>query len=78
MPVKQKPVVGNWYMNLSGQLIKVWALGYATGRINNVVIEFLNGKRRIIGVDEWWSMDLEIHLYRATRRQRNGGEEQHS
>ena len=75
MPVKQKPVVGNWYMNLSGQLIKVWGLGYATGRLNNVVIELLNGKRKIICIDEWWSMDLEIHLYRATRRQRNGEEQ---
>lgn len=74
MSVKQRPVVGNWYMNLSGQLIKVWALGYTAGQVRKVVIEYLNGKRRIIGIGDWWSMDLEVHLYRATRRQRNGEE----
>ncbi len=77
MSVKQKPVVGNWYMNLSGQLIKVWALGYSSGQVRKVVIEYLNGKRRIIGIGDWWSMDLEVHLYRATRRQRSSSEELH-
>lgn len=76
MSVKQKPVVGNWYMNLSGQLIKVWALGFTSGHISKVVIEYLNGKRRVIGLDEWTAMDLEVHLYRATRR-KHGNEELH-
>lgn len=74
MAVKQKPVVGNWYMNVAGQLIKVWALGYSSGRLSQVVIEYLNGKRKIIGLQDWWSLDLEVHLYRATRRRRDGEE----
>lgn len=74
MSVKQKPVVGNWYMNMSGQLIKVWALGYSSGRLGKVVIEYLNGKRKILTIGDWWSMDLEVHLYRATRRQRDNEE----
>lgn len=74
MSVKQKPIVGNWYMNMAGQLIKVWALGYSSGRLTQVVIEYLNGKRRIIGITDWWSLDLEVHLYRATRRKRDSEE----
>lgn len=74
MAVKQKPVVGNWYMNVAGQLIKVWALGYSSGRLTQVVIEYLNGKRKIIALQDWWALDLEVHLYRATRRRRNGEE----
>lgn len=69
MSVKQKAVVGNWYMNMTGQLIKVWAVGYSSGRPARVVIEYLNGKRKIIGFSDWCSLDLEIHLYRAARRQ---------
>lgn len=74
MAVKQKPIVGNWYMNMAGQLIKVWALGYASGRPAQVVVEYLNGKRKIISISDWWSLDLEVHLYRATRRRRDNEE----
>lgn len=76
MSVKQKPVVGNWYMNMTGQLIKVWAVCYAMDQASRVVIEYLNGKRRIIGIEDWYSLDLEVHLYRAARRHR-GSEELH-
>lgn len=75
MAVKQQPVVGNWYMNMAGQLMKVWALGYAAGKPHRVVIEYLNGKRRIISMDDWRSLNLEAHLYRAARRR--DGEELH-
>lgn len=77
MSAKQKPVIGNWYMNMTGQLIKVWAVGYSTGRASRVVIEYLNGKKKVIGIDDWYSLDLEVHLYRATRRHRGSTEEFH-
>lgn len=74
MSVKQKPIVGNWYMNVAGQLVKVWALGYSSGRLAQVVIEYLNGKRKIIGLADWYSLDLEVHRYRAARRKRDSEE----
>ncbi|MDR2878150.1 MAG: hypothetical protein LBV36_08975 [Chromatiales bacterium] len=77
MSARQKPVVGNWYMNMAGQLIKVWALGYTSGRLSRVVIEHLNGKRKILSLSDWWSLELEIHLYRTTRRKHNSSEELH-
>ncbi len=67
-----EPEVGNWYMNMTGQLIKVWALAYHRGRLTTVVIEFLNGERRILSLADWNRLDLEVHLNRAAHR-RNGG-----
>lgn len=74
MSAKQKPVIGNWYMNMTGQLIKVWAVGYSAGQTNKVIIEYLNGKKKIIGIDDWHSLDLEVHLYRAARRHHSSEE----
>lgn len=67
-----KPEIGNWYMNMRGQLIKVWALGFDGESLANVVIEYLNGEKRILSIGDWSQLDLEIHLNRAAHR-RNGG-----
>ncbi len=71
-----KPEVGNWYMNVTGQLIKVWALAYHETRPCSVVIEYLNGEKRIVSIGDWNRLDLEIHLNRAAHR-RNGGHFRH-
>ncbi len=71
-----KPEVGNWYMNVTGQLIKVWAVAYHETRLCSVVIEYLNGEKRIVSIGDWNRLDLEIHLNRAAHR-RNGGHFRH-
>ncbi|MBI5450879.1 MAG: hypothetical protein HY940_05925 [Gammaproteobacteria bacterium] len=68
MAIQQQPFVGNWYVNLTGQLIKVVAVGYADGWISKVVIEHINGKRQILGIDTWGLLDLEMHLYNAVQQ----------
>ena len=67
MSIQQRPLVGNWYVNLTGQLIKVIAVGFADGRISKVVIEYINGKRQIVAIDTWNLLDLEMHLYNAVQ-----------
>lgn len=68
MAIKTKAIINNWYVNLTGQLIKVVALGYSEGQLSKVVIEYINGKRQIIGIDTWNLLDLEMHLYKAAKR----------
>ena len=68
MAIQQKPLISTWYVNLTGQLIKVLALGYSDGQLSRVVIEYINGKRQIIGIDTWYLLDLEMHLYKAASR----------
>ncbi len=59
MAVKQRPVPGFYYINLAGQLIKVRALVYSGGVLNRVVVEFLDGRRAHLPLDEWNWMELD-------------------
>ncbi len=58
MTVRQKPVPGFYYINVTGQLIKVRALLYVQGMVRRVVIEYLDGSVIKLALDEWDWMDL--------------------
>jgi hypothetical protein len=66
MAIQQKPVVGNWYVNLTGQLLKICAVSYEAGAISKVVIEFLSGKKLILDLDKWNLLDLETYIYKSS------------
>jgi hypothetical protein len=66
MAIQQKPVVGNWYVNLTGQLLKICAVAYDTGDLSKVVIEFLSGKKLILDLDKWHLLDLETYIYKSS------------
>lgn len=61
MAVKQEPVPGYYYINLTGQLIKVKALLYIEGGLARVVVEYLDGKILNIRLDEWNWLDLSVY-----------------
>ncbi len=58
MTVRQKPVPGFYYINVTGQLIKVRALLYVQGSVRRVVIEYLDGSVIKLALDEWDWLDL--------------------
>lgn len=58
MTVRQKPVPGFYYINLTGQLIKVRALLYVDGRVRRVVLEYLDGSVIKLALEEWDWLDL--------------------
>ena len=66
MAIQQKPVVGNWYVNLTGQLLKICAVCYDCGKISKVVIEFLSGKKLVLDLDKWHLLDLETYIYKSS------------
>lgn len=68
MAIQQNPVVGNWYVNLTGQLLKVSAVSYELGKVSKVVIEHLSGARTIIDVATWRLLDLETYIYKSSER----------
>lgn len=68
MSIQQKPVVGSWYVNLTGQLLKVWAVGYAGSKLSTVVIEYLDGTRVVVGINKWNLLDLEVNFQKIARR----------
>ena len=66
MAIRQNPVVGNWYVNLTGQLLKICAVSYDSGKISKVVIEFLSGKKLILELEKWHLLDLETYIYKSS------------
>ncbi len=70
MSIQQKPNVGSWYINLTGQLLKVWAVSYSGSRLSKVVIEYLSGSRVVIDIDQWNLLDLEINFEKIARRRK--------
>lgn len=65
MAIQQNPVVGNWYVNLTGQLLKVCAVSFELGALSKVVIEHLSGAKTIIEIGTWQLLDLETYIYKA-------------
>jgi len=70
MSTQQKPVVGSWYINLTGQLLKVWAVSYSDTALSKVVVEYLSGSRIVIDIDQWDLLDLEINFEKIARRKK--------
>ncbi len=68
MSIQQKPVVGSWYVNLTGQLLKVRAVSYSASMLSKVVVEYLGGRRLIVSAEQWALLDLEVNLEKAARR----------
>ncbi len=69
MSIQQKPIPGRYYINLTGQMIKVRALLYLGGSLSKVIIEYLDGSVLKIAVDEWAWLDLSMYNeWSGTRR----------
>ena len=63
-----EPVVGLWYMNVAGQLVKVWAAAYQSGKLHKVVLEYLSGEKQLVDAGKWHELDLEVYFYNAVNR----------
>jgi len=54
----QEPVPGAWYINRTGKLMKVRLMLYRGRRRCALLIEYLEGQRQIIGIDDWYRLQL--------------------
>jgi hypothetical protein len=59
--IQQEPVPGNYYINLTGQLIRVKMILYSGLDASRVVIEYLDGRRIHIDIQEWDWLDLSVY-----------------
>ena len=50
MMTRQSPIVGNWYVNRTGQLIKVKMMELMQGIPVKAMIEYLDGTTKIIDI----------------------------
>ena len=58
MPINQSPVPGHYYVNLTGQLIKVRCMLYNQSELTFVRLEYQDGHQLTVGIDEWNWLDL--------------------
>ena len=65
MLAKNNPVVGNWYVNRTGQLIKVKLLEMLQGVPVKAMIEYLDGTVKIIDMNAWSCLELNRHISRG-------------
>ncbi|HFQ13711.1 MAG TPA: hypothetical protein ENK40_02830 [Gammaproteobacteria bacterium] len=64
---KQQPVVGAWYVNRTGKLMKVKLMAWQHQRPVSVLIEYLDGKRQVVDMQAWYMLELSRNLQQAAR-----------
>lgn len=65
MLTNNNPVVGNWYVNRTGQLIKVKLLEMIQGVAVKAMIEYLDGTTKVIDMHDWSCLELNRHINRG-------------
>jgi hypothetical protein len=66
----QDPVPGYWYANEFGQLTQVRAVLYQDGEPQRVMVEYINSRRDLFGIDVWSRLGLCLHSPGLQRRRR--------
>lgn len=70
-----KPIPGYWYANISGQLMQVRAVLYEGAAASRTVLEYINGRRETVAIEDWAKLDLSLHSPGAEqRRSRRSGQ----
>jgi hypothetical protein len=68
MSGSEDPVVGNWYTNQSGELLRVRLAVYRHEFISALLLEYLDGRREIISHGDWYSMELQRDMLSVSQQ----------
>lgn len=60
MAILQEPIVGSWYLNQTGKLMKVRMLMFTEQCLTKVMIEYLDSSVKIVDIDAWNFLDLNM------------------
>lgn len=61
----QDPTVGSWFVNLTGQLIKVKLVIFNKDKLQRVLIQYLDGNTKLINHDDWSYLKLNKHINKS-------------
>jgi hypothetical protein len=61
----QDPTVGSWFVNLTGQLIKVKLVMFNQDKLHRVLIQYLDGNTKLINHEDWSYLKLNKHISEA-------------
>lgn len=59
----QNPIVGAWFVNMTGQLIKVRLVMYDRDMLHRVLIQHVDGTMKLINTDDWFSLKLNKQIH---------------
>ena len=59
----QEPIVGTWFVNMTGQLIRVKLLMFSNNKLQRVLVQYLDGSTKSINSDDWLNLKLNPHLH---------------
>lgn len=62
----QDPIVGAWFVNSTGQLIKVKLLMFSEQNLQRVLIQYLDGTTKLINEDDWFNLELNNQIHEAS------------
>ena len=61
----QDPTVGTWFVNMTGQLIKVKLIMFNKNKLQRVLIQYLDGSTKLIKKEDWYCLKLNKHIHDA-------------
>jgi hypothetical protein len=53
---------------VAGQLVKVWAVSYQSGKLHKVVLEYLSGEKQLVDAGKWDKLRLDVYFYHTVNR----------
>lgn len=59
----QEPIVGTWFVNTTGQLIRVKLLMFSNNKLQRILVQYLDGSTKSINNDDWLNLKLNPHLH---------------
>lgn len=68
MSLTEEPVVGNWYTNQGGELLRLRLAVYRHEYLSALLLEYLDGRREIISIGSWYSMELHRDMLSVSQR----------
>lgn len=68
MSVSEEPVVGSWYADRSGELLRVRLALYRYEHLTALLLEYMEGGRQIVSIDEWYGMDLHRDMLSVSQQ----------
>ncbi len=64
----QDPTVGAWFVNTTGQLIKVKLVMFDEDKLHRVLIQYLDGSTKLINSYDWLCLKLNKRIHEAGLR----------
>ena len=59
------PIVGTWFVNQTGKLLKVRMLIFSDKKLQRVLVQYLDGTTHSVKVDDWFCLKLNKQIHQA-------------